>query len=272
VRFALGTPLAGAREVNGAENPVGSAPLVKGDLVVDFTPYQVRTFALKLGPAPAKAGAPGWQAVTLPFDQAVASTDRSVSGGRFDSSGRSLAAEMLPSTLSYSGIGFTLGPTTSRNAVTARGQSIPLPSGSFTRLHLLAAAADGDQRATFRIGDAAVEQTIQDWGGYIGQWDNRVWRSHEEPAAPRAGQPAPAPGAPLRLRMVTDFTGTISPGYIKPAPVVWFASHRHAADGSNDPYAYSYLCDYTFAIPRGATTITLPVNERIKVMAITVEK
>jgi alpha-mannosidase len=71
---------------------------------------------------------------------------------------------------------------------------------------------------------------------------------------------------------VTEFTGTLIPAYLKKAPVAWFSSHRHATDGSNDPYAYSYLYAYTLDIPAGATTLALPVNERIKVMAVTVER
>jgi alpha-mannosidase len=71
------------------------------------------------------------------------------------------------------------------------------------------------------------------------------------------------------MRTVTEFAG-LTPGFIKPAPVAWFASHRHAADGSNDPYAYCYLYAYAIDIPAGATTLTLPTNERIKILAVTV--
>ena len=54
--------------------------------------------------------------------------------------------------------------------------------------------------------------------------------------------------------------------------MAWFASHRHASDGSNDAYAYSYLYAYAIDIPAGATTLTLPSNERIKILAVTVSK
>ena len=40
-----------------------------------------------------------------------------------------------------------------------------------------AIAADGDQTDTFDVGGSPVELTIQDWSGYIGQWDNRVWEN-----------------------------------------------------------------------------------------------
>jgi alpha-mannosidase len=268
VQFTFAAPIASVREINGVEDPVGAASVVKGVLVTDFTPYQVRSFALTLGPAPTTVAVPTFEAVRLPFDQAVASRDHSVSEGRFDSAGRSLPAEMLPATLPYGGIAFTLGPASGFNATIARGQTIQIPAGRFTRLYLLA-AAEGDQKATFRVGGTPVDLTIQDWGGYLGQWDNRIWKSHEEPAPPRQGQPPPAPGTPPRVRTVTEFAG-LTPGFIKRTPVAWFASHRHSSDSSNDPYAYSYLYAYAVDIPAGATTVTLPVNERIKILAATV--
>jgi len=59
------------------------------------------------------------------------------------------------------------------------------------------------------------------------------------------------------------------PGFIKPSAVAWFASHRHASDGANDPYAYSYLYAYTLEVPAGARTLTLPSNANIRILAIT---
>jgi len=269
VRFTFASPLAAAREVNGVESAVGEASVVKGELVTDFMPYQVRSFAVKLGAAPAKMMAPASQAVKLLFDQAVSSPDHSVSAGRFDSGGGSLPAEMLPATLPYAGVSFTLGPANGFNAMIARGQTIQLPAGSFTRVYLLAAASEGDQRATFRVGTTPVDLTVQDWGGYIGQWDNRIWKSREEPVPPRQGMPAPAPGTPPRMRTVTEYAG-LTPGFVKRTPVAWFSSHRHASDGSNDPYAFAYLYAYAIDVPAGATTLTLPTNERIKILAVTV--
>jgi alpha-mannosidase len=300
VRLTFGGPVVAAREVNGAEEPVGPAKVSSGVLVTSFTPFQPRTFAVKLAPAPTKVAAPISRPVVLPYNQAVASPDGSVSAGNFDGSGRSLAAEMLPADLAYGAIHFRLAPTAGvkPNAVIPRGQTIALPpgppspadgnqgpatarprrssdaaqssgGGQFTRLYLLAAATtDGDQKATFKVDDTPVDLTIQSWGGYVGQWDNRIWKAREEPVPPRPGQPAPAPGAPPRMRTVQDVVG-ITPGFTKRAPVAWFASHRHAQDGTNEPYAYSYLFAYAVDIAAGARTITLPLNERIRVLAMT---
>src|SRR5438132_1339961 len=194
VRVTFAAPVAAAREVNGQEMPLGAATVAKGELVTSLGPYQLRTFAVKLVPAPAKVAAPQSRPVTLSYDLSVASVDGTKSAGGFDAAGRSLPAEMLPSEIAYAGIHFSLAPAGSGkpNAVASRGQTISLPAGKFNRLYVLAASAEGDQKATFRIGRNPVELTIQDWGGYIGQWDNRLWNRVEVPVPPPS---APAGGA-----------------------------------------------------------------------------
>ena len=94
-----------------------------------------------------------------------------------------------------------------KNAVSANGQTIALPSGPYRRAVILAASVDGDRKAAFTI--------------------------------------------------------------VKPAPVAWFASHRHSASGANEIYAYSYLfaCEVEL---NGAKEITLPKDENIRVIGISV--
>ena len=157
----------------------------------------------------------------------------------------------------------------------AHGQTIALPPGKFTRLYVLAAAANGDQQATFRVGDTPDELTIQDWTGFIGQWDDRVWNMKQEQMPGREPPPGTPPAIAAQMRQprtrtVTEFSGTITPGFIKRAPVAWFASHRHASDGTNEPYAYSYLFAYAIDVPAGAKTLTLPDNGNIRILAVTV--
>jgi alpha-mannosidase len=278
VRVRLAAPVVAAREVNGQEQPVGPATVTRGELVTDFGPYQPRTFALKLAPPRARLAAPQSQPVALNYDLSVASQDGTKSAPGFDSAGRSLSAEMLPAEIPYAGIGFRLAPaaTGRPNAVVARGQTINLPPGRYTRLYLLAASADGDQRATFRVGDRSFDLTIQDWGGFIGQWDDRVWNKKEVQIPARTPPPGTPPDIALQLQRprtrVDPYAelASIRPGFIKRAPVAWFASHRHTADGVNEPYAYSYLFAYAVDLPANARTLTLPANERVRILAITV--
>ncbi|HSA95547.1 MAG TPA: glycoside hydrolase family 38 C-terminal domain-containing protein, partial [Acidobacteriota bacterium] len=262
VKVTFAAPLVAAREVNGVEDAVGPAKLEGGALVADFKPFEVRSFTVKLGPAPARATAPTFETVPLDGDVYAATRDGEVPVGGFDGEGRSYPAEMLPELVDHGGVPFALGPAGRRNALTARGQVLALPESPKGRVYILAASAAGDQKATFKIGDMPVELAIQDWGGYVGQWDNRVWTTRQEMAqSPRGGAP--------RLRTVQEYS-SVAPGYVKPAAVAWFASHRHLQDGTNDPYAFSYLFAYALEVPAGAATLTLPNEERIRVLAVTV--
>ena len=256
-RLRFVAPVASARETNGAEEPVGMATAVGNELVTSFSPYQIRTFAVKLRKPAARPMIPKWKAVDLPYNQRVASRDGSANQAAFDSSGRSLPVEMLLSRLPYGGISFELPSAEKPNAVVARGQSIALPAGTYNHIYVLA-AAEGDQKARFSVGRQITELTIGDWGGYIGQWDNRIWKKTQVAAKP--GE---------RPQMIEEYAGLV-PGFIKPASVAWFASHHHTADGRNVPYAYSYLFAYEWAIPANSTSLTLPDNDKIRILAVTV--
>jgi len=273
VKFA--NAITAAREVNGAEEPVGPATVADGALVASFTKYQPRTFAVKLA-APANRVALGKsEPVKLTYDSAVATNDDARSETAFDGKGDALPAEMLPTELSMGAVKFTLAParTGAANAVTAKGQTIDLPEGHFNRVYVLAASADGDQKATFQASGKAVDLVVQYWGGFIGQWDAREFKQSEPPRswAVAANPPeGPVPQSRVRApRYPDDFVG-IKPGFIKRADVAWFASHHHTADGKNDPYAYSYVFAYPIDIPSGARTLTLPNNEKIRILAISV--
>jgi len=269
-----------AREVNGQELPVAGTPtIVDGQLAINFTAYQPRTFALKLAAAPVKANPVKSQAIALNFDRAVASNDDTKTVQGFDDKGNAMPAEMLPSELWFNAVEFKLAPagTGKANAVTANGQTIQLPAGQFNRVYVLAASDDGDQKATFKAGDHAVDLTVEDWGGFIGQWDTRVWNEPKRVWAVSANHAVwPPPGAPAQggggragLRYPEDFVG-MTPGYVKPADLAWYCSHHHTTDGLNEPYQYSYLFSYPIDLPVGAKTLTLPNNDKIRVLAISV--
>ncbi len=363
VQATFAAPVVAAREVNGQEQPVGKATLEKGKLVTSFTPFQVRTFALRIGPPPAKASPVAWKPVPLAYDRSVASLHGQEPCVGFDDAGQALPGELLPPEISYGGLGFKLGPMDSGkpNAVTARGQTIALPKTKFNRIYLLAASAQGDQKAVFQVDGKPVEMTVPSWSGYVGQWDNRIWLRKEElgsasgrrgqrgnrqggpavggaeqPGGPGAGPgalpggpgeggqpgrpegtgaggpenavaspvgggaPGEAPqggpgvggpgglpggpegpggggqaggqdraGAVTRVRETTEYGG-LTPGYIKTTPIAWYASHHHDTDGSAKAYAYSYLYACELEAGEGAKTLTLPNNERLRVLAVTV--
>ncbi len=277
VRVSFAGPIGAAREVNGQELPVGNAAVSGGALVTSFTAYQPRTFALKLASAPARVNAVRSEPVALHYDLAVASNDDTpTQGGGFDGKGNAIPAEMLPTQIAFHDVDFKLPAAKSGtpNAVVAKGQSIDLPSGRYNRVYILAASADGDQTATFRVGDKSVDLNIEDWGGYIGQWDTRVWKNEPQRdwaiSANHASWPPP-PNWPKGWspQYPNDYVG-LRPGFVKRAELGWYASHHHTAAGLNEPYQYSYLFGYSIDIPANAKTLTLPNNDKIRVLAVSV--
>ncbi|MBC8103794.1 MAG: hypothetical protein H7Z41_14560, partial [Cytophagales bacterium] len=61
----------------------------------------------------------------------------------------------------------------------------------------------------------------------------------------------------------------ITPGFIKRDPVAWCSDHWRLADGTNDAYRFCYLYRYALDVPDGVTTLTLPRNERVRILAAT---
>jgi alpha-mannosidase len=276
VRVTFPSAVIAAREVNGQEQPLRPASISHGELITTFGPYQLRTFALKLAPSRVKVSLPVSQAVPLQYDMSVSSRMGRPADGSFDwapnnqgaAQGKALPAEALPRQITFGAIRFDLGPAAQPNAVVPRGQTINLPAGNYNRVYLLAAAANGDRKVTFSTAGRAIDLTIQDWTGFVGQWDTRIWKATEQQVAPPRGAP---PGTPPRVRIdpYGEMIG-LRPGFIKRSDIAWFSSQRRAADGSAEPYAYSYLFAYAIDLPAGATTLTLPDNDRVRILAITV--
>ncbi len=278
VRFA--SAVINAREVDGQEMPLGKALVQNGELLADFKPYQIRTFALKLAAAHAKAMVMQGQTLPLAYDLSVASGDGQVAKGGFGAEGGMLPAELLPARIAYKGVDFALGVSRNgqANAVTCRGQTLMLPTGNFKKLFFLA-AADHDQKAIFRIGDQAQKLQIQYWSGFIGQWDNRLWQNKEGRIAADETEVPPAVDSagtrsgktePLWIQRPAKIFSGLASGFVKGSTVAWFASHCHNAAGANVPYSYSYLFAYEIKVPSRAKTLTLPNNDKIRIFAITI--
>jgi alpha-mannosidase len=256
VHISFAAPIAAAREVNGQEQPVGPGTLTSGALVTSFGAYQPRTFALRLAAPTVKAAAVRSEPVKLSYDTAVASSDSQHSDTGFDGKGNALPAEMLPQEIAFNGARFQLAQakTGAADAVIAKGQTINLPAGHFNRVYVLAASADGDQAATFEAGGKPAELNIQDWGGFVGQWDDREWSgTNLDVDHARYG----------------EMTG-LKQGYIKRAELAWYSDHHHDGDGKNVTYRYSYLFGYAIDLPPGTKTIKLPQNDKVRILAMSV--
>ena len=124
-----------------------------------------------------------------------------------------------------------------------------------------------------------MQVPIEAWNGFIGLWDTRLWKP--APAGKKTDWAVSANHATWDLKSngsggwnpkyPADFVG-IQPGYIKRADIAWYASHYHTHDGLNEPYFYSYLFSYAVKLPAGATTLTSPTNDKVRVLAVSLAK
>jgi len=254
VELVFAAPISEAYEVDGQERPIGDAAASNGKLRLSMSPHGLRSFAIRLSDAPTFVTRPICTAVALPLNADVASRDSARADGGFDSEGRTLPAEELPRTITSEGVVFHLGPTGNgeMNAVSCRGQTVSLPRTDAGRLFLLAAASE-DTQGDFLVGDVRHTLNVQSWTGFIGQWDNREWdRPFEEVDSHCEGK----------------VTG-IQTGFIKRDTLAWFCSHRHHPTRGNEAYQFSYLCRYALPVMKGASTLTLPDNPKIHVLAAT---
>lgn len=235
-----------AYEVNGQEQRIGKANVSNGILSFDLSHYTIRSFAVKLQAT--KPSAALLQAsVVLPLNADVICSDNNRADANF-AGGQSIPAELIPDVVVSEDIRFSISSKKDgeNNAVACTGQTINLPQGNYTKIYLLA-ASNGDTEGIFTVDGQEKSLKIQNWADYVGQFYNRV------------------------LSRDNDLVEEMQQPYVKTDNIAWYASHRHSGYPSkNEAYQYCYLYKYEIAIPAGAKTLTLPNNNRIKLLAVTV--
>jgi alpha-mannosidase len=255
VHLAFLDGISGAREVDGQEHPLGAATVSNGELVFNIDPYNVRAFALKVRHPKGALPKTNSRPVQIPYNLDAISDRTNPGDGNFDGAGRSMAGDQLPENLEVDTVKFKMGPKEGGqlNAVACQGQTIDLPKGNWNRVYILAASAKGDREVTFKTGDTNHMVKVQDWGGYVGEWDTRVWQKPQED--------------PIYGWDNNAYEG-LTPGYMKMASVAWDCDHRHDAKG-DEIYQYSYLFKYGMDL-NGADTLTLPDDPNVIVLAVSV--
>lgn len=245
IQVTLPAEVIDAYEINGQEKRIADVKFTKNGIRFDLSPYTIRSFAVKLKGTDMTAISQ--QPVEIPYNADAISFDENREDGIMFN-GRSLPAELLPDFIESEGIRFKIGSKEDEqnNAVACGGQTIPLPARSYTKLYLLAAAAN-DTRADFYVDGQPTALGIQRWTGYVGQFYNRI------------------------LSPDQDKVVEMKEPYAKTDNIAWFASHCHNNyPMKNQAYQYCYLYKYAIPIPAGAKNITLPNNRGIKILAMTV--
>jgi alpha-mannosidase len=284
-RVNFAASVIGAREINAAEEPVGPIATTNGILDVSLAPYQPRTFAVRLAPAPVRAAAPIVTPLAIPFNLDGISLDAGRGDGNFDGAGLTMAGELWPTELTMNGLTFELGSSRpgDANVLVPAAQTLRLPAGGgHNRLYLLAAAVGGDVPATigFESATGIREHTfvVREWQAPIGQWystikTERLLRQVVVPDMLRQTwtERAIADDMVTRFDPASDAVAGIDqirPAFVKMDEIAWIGTHRHEP-GGNQIYIPSYVFLYGLDLPAGTTAVRLPANTQIRILAVT---
>jgi len=226
-----------AKELNGVEDVIGNATINGNKLIVNATPFGIKTFSVKLKPATAKLTPPQSLPLPLQYNVKTATYNAFRTDANIDGKGYSYAAELLPAKLTANGISFNLGNPAIENAVRCNGDTILLPqNGQYNKLYLLAASIMGDCYATFYVDDKPYELVIPYYTGFIGQWGHI---NHTE-------------------------------GFYKPTEVAYIGTHRHqylARENRDAPYEFTYMFKFGIDIPKNAKKLVLSNNGKVLLFA-----
>lgn len=227
-----------AREVNGLEEPVGSATTSNKTLTFSISKYQPKTFAVRLAPAKTPTDEQTDDAVSLPYNVDMMSYD-SKKNDALRSAPYAYPAELVPDVVTADGISFVMGNRSDgqKNAVRCSGQTIDLPA-SGRKLYLLAASTEPTGTVgEFVVGDQTYQFEVPYYGGTLGQLDS-----------PYNG-------------------GT----HYRKQDVALTTTHSHHISGNSDEqYRFLYIYRFAITLPEGASQLKLPSNSSLMVYAATV--
>jgi hypothetical protein len=113
-----------------------------------------------------------WEEVSLTdvFNQTGIYPDGAQFSGGIDGDGFACSSNLLGTAKIWNGVTFTIGSASSSNVISCAGQTIPLPSGKFSKLQIFATAVNGSQSSqnfTVIYSDANLNKTfnqnLSDW-------------------------------------------------------------------------------------------------------------
>lgn len=233
-KITFARPIVAAYKADGTEKTLEKASFSGNSLDVAVVANGLGTYKVKFAPEESGAKAE-YAALPLNYDKKCFSWNNFAGDADFFG-GRAYAAELVPASLTASGVPFALENSTLLNGLVCKGDTIALPEGNYNRLYVLAAAATEDARAegTFKAGKSATTLNVPSYTGFVGQWGHT---NHTE-------------------------------GYLYDDEVAFVGTHSHSAAGDH-PYDFTYMFKYAIDIPAGAKEIVLPDNKNIVLFSAT---
>lgn len=159
----LGAGVAEARELFASEEEKGPATVKDGCLVTDFTPYQIKTFALRLQPAAQMGHAAKATPLTLPMNVQLITKQ-----GEQGELPLSIPAERIGDQVTAAGIFFAIAKD-GKNALRLAGQTLTLKKD--TRRLALLLSADSNRILDFTVGGKTVPCSVLSRTRRFASWD-----------------------------------------------------------------------------------------------------
>lgn len=162
--LTLGDGIQSAREMYASEEYKGKATVENGQLVTEFKPYEIKTFALTLEPSNATGKKNICTPAPLVFDKNMITKQGST--GDFD---YTIPYEICPSSIDSNGVEFIIHKDGS-NAAAAGGQSVDVDSKA-DKLVLLCGSLNGDKKAEFLVDGVSVRKEVPSVFERFAAWD-----------------------------------------------------------------------------------------------------
>ena len=224
----------GAQQADGTEKVIGNVAAQGNKLPVSLKANGVATYRVQFDePETVKTN---MAKVALPYNRNVITWNGFRSEGAL-SGGYSYAGEIMPEEIVANGVSFGINKTPYNNGVICNGDTVALPEGNWTKLHLLMAAdtEGNDVKAVITVGNQIDTLVVPSYTGFIGQWGHD---GHTE-------------------------------GFMKDQRVAYTGTHRHSR-ANDEPYEFTYMFEYTVDVPAGATSVILPKDRKVVLFAATV--
>lgn len=220
-----------AWSMNASEEELEELEVKNGKVIFDIGAYEPKTFAVVLKAFDGKAKTRESEAVQLPYNVDVTSSNNWRRGGILK--GNTIPSELFPKKVSCKNTVFTLTGS-KNNAVKCGGQSIKLPKGAKS-VKMLVTSVGGDKNLEIRSGSISTPVYIPDCCEAIGAWD--LYSMHEK-------------------------------GYVKQCVLAKEFTHMHDEKG-DIPAKQCYL--FMIEIPAENDEIALPSDSDILVFAMQAE-
>lgn len=247
------TAIEDAYEVNGLEENSSSVTYHEKCLSVAIPANGIKAYFIKLVKKPADERCQS-ESIKLPFNARLI-------GKNGEQGNAILPYEWVPNVIESGNVDFNLFEDDPMNALQCQGQKIDMPTGYNTLSLLMSGKNDVDASFSWKNSvDNGIREDrigIPKMTGFIGSWDTRIWK--REPKH--------------HLKYHRDYAWInqcigVRAGSVTRDRLEWYATHTHK-DGIDQAYQYGYLFTKTLRIPKGATSLTLPEDQRIYLVSAT---